>query len=79
MTSQPAPTTTDEFHCAQCGGVLHPDEGQVFLTCPYCLGAWIALAFWGAWYEWPSQTLIVSTPLMLSAGVIGAHKFLSED
>ena len=25
-----------EVRCAQCGGVLHPDEGQIFLTCPYC-------------------------------------------
>lgn len=23
-------------HCTQCGGELHPDEGQIFLTCPYC-------------------------------------------
>lgn len=22
--------------CPQCGGVLHPDEGQIFLTCPFC-------------------------------------------
>lgn len=22
--------------CSQCGGELHPDEGQVFLACPYC-------------------------------------------
>jgi len=22
--------------CTQCGGELHPDEGQIFLTCPYC-------------------------------------------
>lgn len=22
--------------CTQCGGELHPDEGQQFLTCPYC-------------------------------------------
>jgi len=22
--------------CTQCGGELHPDEGQAFLTCPYC-------------------------------------------
>ncbi len=22
--------------CTQCGGELHPDEGQSFLTCPYC-------------------------------------------
>jgi predicted RNA-binding Zn-ribbon protein involved in translation (DUF1610 family) len=22
--------------CSQCGGELHPEEGQIFLTCPYC-------------------------------------------
>ncbi|MFZ6029835.1 MAG: hypothetical protein ACOYYS_19140 [Chloroflexota bacterium] len=22
--------------CTQCGGELHPDEGQAFVTCPYC-------------------------------------------
>lgn len=25
--------------CTQCGGELHPDEGQVFLTCPFCSSA----------------------------------------
>ncbi len=25
-----------KLNCTQCGGELHPDEGQVFLTCPYC-------------------------------------------
>jgi hypothetical protein len=25
-----------EIHCPQCNGVLEPDEGQRFLTCPYC-------------------------------------------
>jgi len=24
------------FSCTQCGGELHPDEGQLFLSCPYC-------------------------------------------
>jgi len=28
-----------DVHCPQCGGVLHPDEGQRFLTCPYCASA----------------------------------------
>lgn len=23
-------------NCTQCGGELRPDEGQMFLTCPYC-------------------------------------------
>ena len=22
--------------CTQCGGELHPDEGQIFVTCPFC-------------------------------------------
>jgi hypothetical protein len=29
-----APVTT--LSCTQCGGELHPDEGQIFLLCPYC-------------------------------------------
>ena len=28
--------STSELHCSQCGGELHPDEGQIFITCPYC-------------------------------------------
>lgn len=24
------------LNCAQCGGELHPDEDQIFITCPYC-------------------------------------------
>ncbi|HEX7972780.1 MAG TPA: zinc ribbon domain-containing protein [Anaerolineales bacterium] len=27
---------SNELQCPQCGGVLHPEEGQTFLTCPYC-------------------------------------------
>ena len=26
----------NQVTCTQCGGELHPDEGQIFLTCPYC-------------------------------------------
>lgn len=31
-----APQVENTLNCTQCGGELHPDEGQVFLTCPYC-------------------------------------------
>jgi hypothetical protein len=31
-TSMPASVLT----CTQCGGELHPDEGQIFVTCPFC-------------------------------------------
>lgn len=30
-----SPATTT-INCSQCGGELHPDEGQIFVTCPYC-------------------------------------------
>jgi hypothetical protein len=26
----------DVLTCTQCGGELHADEGQIFLTCPFC-------------------------------------------
>lgn len=32
MNASPA----TRLNCTQCGGELHPGEGQVFLTCPYC-------------------------------------------
>jgi predicted RNA-binding Zn-ribbon protein involved in translation (DUF1610 family) len=31
-TELPAQT----LNCTQCGGELHPDEGQIFLACPFC-------------------------------------------
>ena len=36
MALPPAALPTPDFRCAQCGGELHPDEGQVFLVCPFC-------------------------------------------
>ena len=36
MAAPAAQLPTTEFHCAQCNGELHPDEGQVFLVCPFC-------------------------------------------
>ena len=35
MSDTPALPET-QIHCTQCGGELHPDEGQIFLACPYC-------------------------------------------
>ncbi len=25
-----------QLTCTQCGGELHPDEGEIFVTCPFC-------------------------------------------
>jgi len=35
VTTPTAPSFS-VFNCTQCGGELHPDEGQLFITCPYC-------------------------------------------
>ena len=50
-----------------------------FIQCPYCLGFWVALAWWGAWQVWEQGTLVAATPLALSAGVVAVHRLLSED
>ena len=39
LTETSAALPSTEVHCAQCSGVLHPEAGQVFLTCPYCASA----------------------------------------
>jgi hypothetical protein len=31
-----SPPSLSVLNCTQCGGELHPDEGQIFLVCPYC-------------------------------------------
>jgi len=36
MSEASPPISVSSFNCTQCGGELHPDEGQIFLTCPYC-------------------------------------------
>lgn len=32
----PAASPVATLSCSQCGGELHPQEGEVFLTCPFC-------------------------------------------
>ena len=51
----------------------------VFINCPYCLGFWITLAWWGAWQLWPHGTLVTAALFALHAGMVGAHKLLSSD
>ncbi|MBP7694342.1 MAG: hypothetical protein KA764_20635 [Anaerolineales bacterium] len=35
----PAPLPAAQLRCTQCGAELHPDEGQLFVTCPSCRSA----------------------------------------
>jgi predicted RNA-binding Zn-ribbon protein involved in translation (DUF1610 family) len=36
MDTPPQAPIASTLTCTQCGGELHPDEGQMFVTCPYC-------------------------------------------
>ena len=40
-----------------------------FVSCPWCLGFWVGLAWWGAWLAWPHATLIAATPWAISLAV----------
>jgi hypothetical protein len=55
------------------------EKWALFLQCPYCLGFWIGLVWWGAWLIWPYETLVAAVPFVISAGVIGADKILSSE
>ena len=52
-----------------------------FLTCPWCAGFWIVLAWWAAWWA-TDDTLVVATPFAISAvvGILGtAHYAVSGE
>ena len=42
---------------------------EEWLSCPYCSGLWIAVAWYGAWLEWGKGTMYAAVPLALSAAV----------
>lgn len=48
---------------------LYRREIDVFLHCPWCLGFWSALAWWGAWEIWPEGSLVAAAPLAISTAV----------
>jgi hypothetical protein len=50
-----------------------------WLTCPYCAGFWVALAWWGAWQAWPHGSVVAAVPFALSAIVVAGHSLLSSD
>src|SRR5690349_837802 len=45
------------------------EKWSVFLLCPWCLGAWLTLAWWGAWQFWPHTTTALAALAWLSAFV----------
>jgi hypothetical protein len=50
-----------------------------FILCPWCLGFWITLVWWGAWQAWPHATLVVAGLGLLMAGVGLIAKLDKED
>ncbi len=46
-----------------------------FASCCWCLGFWVAVAWWAAWEMWPHGTIWVAVPLALSAvlGLVASH------
>lgn len=53
-------------------------EWGSFITCVYCCGFWISVAWWGAWQIEPHWTLVAAAPFVINAGVIGASKILGR-
>lgn len=45
-----------------------------FITCPYCAGFWVAIAWWAAWLVWPHATTLLAVPLAINTVVIAATK-----
>lgn len=49
-----------------------------FLICPWCSGAWVSLAWWGA-YEWSSHwSLVIAVPWAISSLVGAVGSVLSD-
>ena len=44
-----------------------------FIICPWCLGFWVTIAWWGAWKLWPHATLWLAFPFAISTlvGLLG--------
>ena len=47
--------------------LIRSEAVSEFVSCPWCFGFWIALAWADAWINWPHGTLIATIPFALSA------------
>ena len=54
-------------------------EWALFLTCPYCAGFWIGVLWWISFQVTEHWTLVFATPWAISAGVVAAHKLLTQE
>lgn len=44
----------------------HDSYWSIFLSCPWCAGFWVTLAWWAAWLLEPHYTVVVAVPWALS-------------
>jgi hypothetical protein len=54
-------------------------EWGIFLTCPYCAGFWIWVAWIVAWWIWPDGVLPIAVLVGGRAMVVGFQKLLGKD
>jgi hypothetical protein len=38
-----------------------------FISCPWCLGFWVGLVWWGAYELWPHGTTVAAVPFAIAA------------
>lgn len=51
-----------------------------FINCPWCLGSWLGLGWWGAWQQWPhGTTVLASLAAVLTAAGFMAQWMKGED
>ena len=50
-----------------------------FILCPWCLGFWVTLAWWGAWQAWGHGTLVVAAVAALSLFAPLLERVLSDE
>ena len=51
----------------------------LFVTCPWCLGFWLSLAWWGAYQVWEHGAVVVAAPWAISAIVALVAKNLDKE
>jgi hypothetical protein len=60
--------------------VAHLSEyWEDFLSCVFCFGWWVSVAWWASWQIWPHGTLVVAVPFAISTLVIATAKLVSSE
>lgn len=49
-----------------------------FISCPFCLGFWVSLAWTGFWVVWPTGALWSALPFALNSAVVVVNHWLSD-